>query len=128
MDFVTITTENSTTFSLPYPNDFTMKKEKILAGEYTTLTGQVLGDVVGWRYADFTLEWDTLIENDLQKLLSACDDASFSLTFVDPQGTKTISLTALSRATVKTRFIEYGVPKWKNIKIPVRCNDVFSYS
>ena len=128
MDYVTITTEDNTTFDLPYPNDFTMKKEKILAGEYTTLTGQVLGDVVGWRYADFTLEWDTLTENDLQALLGACDDASFSLTFYDPQGSQTISLTALSRAVVKTRFIEFGVPKWKGIKIPVRCNDVNTYS
>lgn len=129
MDYVTITRTNGTSTIVPYPNDFQMKKEKIIAAEYTTLTGQVLGDVVGWRYADFTLKWDTLTDAMLQFVLAACDDASFSFTFRDPaDGDKTISLTALSRATVKTRYKDYGVTKWRDIAIPVRCNDVYTYS
>lgn len=129
MDYVTLTRTNGTSFLVPYPNDFTMKKEKIIAAEYQTLTGQTLGDVVGWKYSDFTLQWDTLTESMLQNVLAACDDTSFNFTFLDPAaGELTISLTALSRATVKTRYKENGVIKWRDIKIPVRCNNVYSYS
>lgn len=128
MDYVTIARTNGTSLVLPYPNDFIIKKEKILAGEYQTLTGQIIGDVVGWRYADFTLQWDTLTEAMLQYLLAACDDDTFNFTFTDPAaGEETISLTALSRATVKTRYKENGVIKWRDIKVPVRCNEVNTY-
>ena len=51
------------------PNDFAPKREDIYGAEITTCSGKVIADRVGWRYADMTLNWDTLPQAQLDVLL-----------------------------------------------------------
>lgn len=61
-------------------NDFTLSREWIYAGEYTTCTGKRVGDIVGWRYADLSLTWDNLPQSQLQKVIGL-NGSAVAMTF-----------------------------------------------
>lgn len=50
-------------------NDFTLQREYIYAGEYETCTGRRIADRVGWRYADITIQWDALPQEQFEFIL-----------------------------------------------------------
>lgn len=102
------------------PSDFTIEKEQIYAGEYETCTGKRVGDLVGWRYADLTLEWDTLPESKLETLLAISGETEME--FTGP-GQETITETVIPSvaSNTATRMTgEDGKPLWKGIQLQVR--------
>lgn len=113
-------------YTIPYPNDFTMRKVPNIVNELTTLTGKVVADVNGWRYDDTTLSWDTLIDDDLQNLLDAVSTGEFTITYTDVIGS-TVSVNAVlrSRAEVKTPIITSNGTLWKEIEISVMFPDCY---
>ena len=61
-------------------NEFNLSREWIYAGEYTTCTGKLVGDIVGWRYADLSLTWDNLPQSQLQKVIGL-NGSAVAMTF-----------------------------------------------
>lgn len=112
MDFITING-----YSIPYPNDFEMKKVPNRVAEIQTLTGKTVADINGWKYDDCTLKWDTLIESDLQNLLAAIRDYDFMMSFNDIDGAHTVEAILASRVNTKTRFKVNGNILWRDITV-----------
>lgn len=111
---------------IPYPNDFAPQKVPNIVNEMTTLTGKVVADINGWRYADTSLQWDTLLDEDLQNLLTAISSPSFEVTFLDIDGTEqTVSAVLKGRANVKTPLYNNGATIWKEISIDLSFPDCY---
>ena len=107
------------------PNDFSPKREDIYGAEITTCSGKVIADRVGWRYADMTLQWDTLPQAQLDVLLAVTGQAT--LVFTDADGvthrgfritatentaykrTATVTLTAADGTQETLRVVQTGV-------------------
>lgn len=111
---------------IPYPNSFTLQKVPNIVNEMTTLTGKVVADVNGWRYADTELVWDTLLDEDLQNLLSAIQYNTFQVSFYDIDGTQqTINAVFKGRANVKTPMFYNGATVWKDVSITLSFPDCY---
>ena len=111
---------------VPYPNDFTMQKIPNIVNEITTLTGKSIADINGWKYADVTLTWDTLLDEDLQNLLSAIGDNEFVFSFYDIDGTShSVNAVFRGRANVKTPLFNRGVTVWKDVSIQLSFPDCY---
>ena len=107
-------------YEIPYPNNFSPSKVPNVVNEMTTLTGKVVADVNGWRYGDTDLTWDTLLDSDLQNLLSAISESSFPITFLDIDGVQhTVTAVLKGRSNVKTPIFNNGVTVWKDITVPL---------
>lgn len=107
-------------YDIPYPNNFSPSKVPNVVNEMTTLTGKVVADVNGWRYGDTDLTWDTLLDSDLQNLLTAISDSSFPITFLDIDGVQhTVTAVLKGRSNVKTPIFNNGVTVWKDITVPL---------
>lgn len=120
MDYITINNKQ-----IPYPNDFQMKKTPNKVGTITTMSGKTISDVNGWKYANTTMQWDTLLETDLQNLLTAISDNEFQITFADIDGNHTVNAVLESRVNTKTRFRDNGNIVWKDINIEVSFPDCY---
>lgn len=121
MQYITINGQQ-----IPYPNDFAPQKVPNIVNEMTTLTGKVVADINGWRYADTSLQWDTLLDEDLQSLLTAIGSPSFEITFLDIDGTEqTVSAVLKGRANVKTPLYNNGVTIWKEISVDLSFPDCY---
>ena len=46
--------------ALPKPTNFTPAREDVYAGEYTTCTGKMIADRIGWKFSEIDLQWDAL--------------------------------------------------------------------
>ena len=111
---------------IPYPNDFELQKIPNIVNEMTTLTGRVVADVNGWRYADAELTWDTLLGEDLQNLLTAIAKTEFEVSFLDIDGNiRTVNAVLRGRANVKTPMFHNGVTVWKDVKITLSFPDCY---
>lgn len=120
MDYITINNK-----SIPYPNDFQMKKVPNKVATLTTMSGRTIADVNGWKYEATTLQWDTLLEGDLQNLLTAIADNEFVITFNDIDGAHTVSAVLESRVNTKTRFKHNGNIIWKDISVAISFPDCY---
>lgn len=113
-------------YDIPYPNDFSPSKVPNIINEMVTLTGKVVADVNGWRYGDVTLEWDTLLDSDLQNLLAAISDPWFTVTFKDIDGAEhTVNAVLRGRANVKTPIFYNGATVWKDVTVPLSFPDCY---
>lgn len=121
MDYITING-----YSIPYPNDFTMTKVPRIVSEIETLNGTIIADIDGWKYEETTLQWDTLLDNDLQNLLSAISSNIFSITFEDIDGQHTVQAILTERTNVKTPLFKDGNLIWSDIKIGLAFPERFS--
>lgn len=111
---------------IPYPNDFELQKIPNIVNEMTTLTGRVVADVNGWRYADAELSWGTLLGEDLQNLLTAIAKSEFEVSFLDIDGNiRTVNAVLRGRANVKTPMFHNGVTVWKDVKITLSFPDCY---
>lgn len=111
---------------IPYPNDFTPQKVPNIVNEMTTLTGKVVADINGWRYGDTDLEWDTLLDEDLQNLLTAIRSPMFQVSFYDIDGTEhTINAVFKGRANVKTPMFYNGATVWKGVSVTLSFPDCY---
>lgn len=121
--FATITINSA---SIYRPNELQLEREDVYAGEYVTCTGKIIADVIGWKYSDMEMEWDTLPASQMAVLtgLSGVN----TLTFTDSSGSHTENFVRLGFTEAPTRFTGYdGQPVWKNVKLKVRFVDVHSY-
>lgn len=111
---------------LPYPNDFALQKTPNIVNEMVTLSGKTIADVNGWKYDDTTLKWDTLLDGDLQKLLSAISVPSFNIQMIDLDGnTYTVEAVLKGRANIKTPIFRNGVTIWRDISVTVSFPDCY---
>ena len=108
------------------PNDMQMKREDVYAGEYTTMTGKVIADKIGWKYSDRDLKWDTLTTAMLDALVSV--SGSFNITFADSDGSHTEAVIRTDFSNVPTRLTSpSGEACWKDVAMGVRFINVHSY-
>lgn len=106
-------------YRIPYPNGFTIEKQLRKAAAYTTMNGTEIADVVGWKYADAQLKWDTLLDADLRNLLLATASSVIELTFEGLDG-ETVTEQAIVESCVntKTRFRDSNNRiVWKDITV-----------
>lgn len=121
LQYITINGE-----SVPYPNNLTLQKIPNIVNEMTTLTGKVVADINGWRYADTELTWDTLLDDDLHSLLAAISASTFQISFYDIDGTEhTINAVCRSRINVKTPMFYNGATVWKDVAITLTFPDCY---
>ena len=100
------------------PNDFTIEREDVYAGEYTSCTGKVIADRVGWKFSDATLEWDMLPDDMMSTITSL--PASFDITFTDSDGSHTETVIKTGFANTATRFTNnLGNVIWKDVKLGI---------
>ena len=99
-------------------NDFTLQREYIYAGEVETCTGKRCADLVGWRFADLTIEWDALPYSQLINVLRLTG-TEVDMTFKN-ESDVSITEKVIPRliSTTATRFTgEYGVTVWKGVRL-----------
>ena len=103
-------------------NDFTLQREYIYAGEYETCTGKRMADLVGWRYADVTITWDTLSQTMLGYIMGLTGSA-VNFTFTNELGSsvteKVIPQIISSQATRLTNPYD-GTAVWKNVSLQLK--------
>lgn len=116
--FNTITIDENEIFR---GNDFALQREYIYAGEYETCIGKRCADRVGWRYADLTISWDNLPQDQLDYLLDL-NGEEVDFTFTNESGTsvteKVRPAIIASQASVLTD--PYGDKSWKNISLQIQ--------
>lgn len=114
---------------IPYGNNVAMSMTPNIVGEATTLAGNVIGDINGYRYDDITLNWEYLKPYELQVLLEETGPmlGTFDFTFKDPEeGEKTITAIRANVSQQKTQFKHIdGEPVWTNISMTLRFPEVF---
>lgn len=100
-------------------NDFTLQREYIYAGEYETCTGRRIADLVGWRYADITIQWDALPEAMLSDIMALTGDA-VDLTFTDELGisvTESVIPKIISSQATRLTNPYDGSAVWRNVQL-----------
>lgn len=112
---------------IPYPNDFSLQTEPIIASEITTMNGNTYADIVGVKISDTTLNWDYLKADELLTLLRETNplNGTFSLKFAEAEGGATSRRSAnalrVGRVITKTAFHEPdGSIVWTGISITLR--------
>lgn len=114
--FNTITIDN---VEFPRPSDFQIQRQDVLAGEYTTCTGRIIADRIGWRYSDMTLEWDTLTQDQLDTLTGI--NGPVTMEFEDSDGAQSETIIRGAFTNTPTRFTgPDGEPVWKDVAMEVR--------
>ena len=115
--FNTITIDGDTYYR---PNGFTPAREYVYAAEYTTCTGKTIADLVGWKYSDITLNWDSLPQTQIDNLL-ALNGEEVTMTWTDADGT-TASETVIpsTHSLTATRFTIGTTPLWSDIQTELR--------
>ena len=103
-------------------NDFTLEREYIYAGEYETCTGRRISDVIGWRYADTTIEWDTLPQ-DMLSVILGLTGLAVNFRFSNELGSTVtevvIPQVVTSQATRYTNPYD-GSVIWKNVQLQLK--------
>lgn len=113
-------------YQVPYSNDLQLQKVPNIVNEMTTLTGKVVADINGWRYADTTLSWDTLLDQDLQNLLTAISTNEFLIEFIDIDGaTHSVNAVLKGRTNVKTPIFHNGQTVWKDVSVALSFPDCY---
>lgn len=106
------------------PNDFTLDREDVFEAEYISCTGKTIADRIGWKYADMSLQWDTLPQSQLAILLSLTGE--FTITFIDENGSSvTENVIRKGTGMTGTRFTDdSGDAIWKGVTISISFLDV----
>lgn len=122
--FNTITIDGKTYYRA---NEFTPAREYVYAGEIVTCTGKTIADLVGWKYSDLSLEWDSLPQEQLENLL-ALNGTEVTMTFTDVDGhTASEQVIPLTHSMTATRFYNGGNPVWKDVSTNLRFLNVHNY-
>lgn len=116
--FNTITIDNNEIYR---GNNFALSREYIHAGDIETCTGKYCADLVGWRYADATIQWDALPEAQLLDVLSLSGE-QVNLTFSNEAGatvTEAVIPTVIS--STASRFTDNaGRAMWTGIQLQLK--------
>lgn len=119
--FNTITVNNKVLYR---GNDMSLEREWIYAGEYETCNGAIRGDVVGWRFKDMAIEWDTLPQKMLGQIIALSGQA-VNMTFVsETEEEITERVIPKASAAEATRFTgPDGFAIWKGVKLELQFVD-----
>lgn len=99
------------------PREFKPKRVDVYAGEYTTCTGKVIADRIGWKYDDLTLSWEALSEDKVLALASMTGQATFA--FDDVDGAKSETVIRTSAVQMRHRDTIGGVTYWRDVSVEV---------
>lgn len=117
--FTTIQIDNNTIYR---GNEFTLQREYIYAGQYETCTGKRVADLVGWRYADLTINWDMLPAAMFEDILDLSGE-EVNFTFSNEKGQsvteKVIPQVISSQATRLTNPYD-GSEIWRDVALQVQ--------
>ena len=100
------------------PKEFKPAREDVYAGEYTTMTGKIIADRIGWKFSDLTLSWEALPQSMVDILIGI--DGQTTMRFDTEDGTYTESIIRLSAVSLKNRATINGVTWWRNVSVQVR--------
>lgn len=102
-------------------NGFTLQREWIYAAEIITCTGKRCADVVGWRYADLSLSWDYLPNDQLSAIL-ALSGSAVNMTFKNETGTSVTEsvIPTVSTAQVTRHTDPYGNVIWTGVGLGIQ--------
>ena len=107
----TMSSSGSRYRDIPYPKKFEMHKVPNIVNELHTMSGNVLYDVNGWKWADTTLEWGALYPETLEDLLEITEVAKLNelyMQFLDTDGeTKEVRAVIKEFKKAKT-LVKYG--------------------
>lgn len=104
---------------LKRPTDLEITREDIYAGEYTTCTGAVKADRIGWKYADTTLEFDELTTDELNVISGMYGAVTFY--FDDSDGAHDEQVIKTGFTNTPTRLtLPDGSIIWKNCGVTLR--------
>ena len=101
------------------PLNFAPAQEDIYKGEYTTLTGKRMGDAVGWRYADMTLEWDGLPQQEVDVLVNMSGINILEFDGLDGEMCEEQVLRT-SVVGMRHRYTQGGVTYWRDVKVSIQ--------
>lgn len=102
------------------PNDFTPQREYVYSGEITTCTGKTIADLVGWKYSDISLSWDSLPQEQLENLL-ALNGEAVTFTFTDVDGTTASEqVIPVTHSMTATRYLKGDTPVWRDVQTDLR--------
>ena len=100
------------------PNDFEIRREDVYAGEYTSCTGRILADKIGWKFSDMTMKWDILPDADLAYLTTL--SGPFALKFRDNDGAHTETVIRRGFTNTPTRITgPEGSKIWTGVEMEV---------
>ena len=101
------------------PNDFTLERSDVYAGEITTCTGKLIADRIGWKYADMGLTWDYLPQEYLETILNL--SGVFTITFENEEGFQFTEQCIRKGSTMTgTRFTDNdGNMMWKGVQFDI---------
>lgn len=101
------------------PNDFTLERSDVYAGEITTCTGKLIADRIGWKYADMSLNWDYLPQEYLETILNL--SGVFTITFENEEGVQFTEQCIRKGSTMTgTRFTDNdGNMMWKGVQFDI---------
>lgn len=100
------------------PPEFAPQMEDIYSGEYTTCTGKTVGDCIGWKWSDMTLQWDALPQDMVDVLVNMSGEAT--LVFDSPLGTHTEKIIRSSAVQLRNRNTIRGQTIWRNVSVAIR--------
>ena len=107
------------------PNGFKPQRVPRTAASITTLSGRVIADVRGWKYADMTLKWGYIPMSELQYILAQTASA-FTVSFDDMDGTEhTVSAVKTGISGQRKMAYEDGVPLFMDVEMGVSFPDVY---
>lgn len=102
----------------PRPSDFEIKREDVLAGEYTTLLGETRADRIGWKFADTELKFELLPADKLSVLTGLSRE--FTIEFTDSDTTYTETAIRKSFSNIPTAILgNGGAAMWKDVSMEV---------
>ena len=101
------------TYDLPMPKHFEMQKTPNIVNELHTMSGNILYDINGWKYADTTIEWGVLYPEMLKRLLNdvirrAELNNTLYLEFTDAEGNAQSILTVVKNFKSAKTLVKYG--------------------
>lgn len=105
--------------SIVRPVELKLEREDIYAAEITTMTGKVIADKVGWKYADMTLNWKALPQSSIEVLLAM--DGANEFEFDDPSGdTLTENVIRTSVVQLRHPYKIDNVTWWRDVSVTIK--------
>ena len=104
------------------PNDFEVKRKDVFKSEYTTCTGKLIADRIGWQYDDMSLKWDMLTDGMMSVLVGLVGEAS--LVFEDSDGEHTERIIRRGFTNTPARVTKNGQTIWTGVEMEITFLDV----
>lgn len=112
---------------LPAPSKVPFSKVPNIVAELQTMSGKVVADVNGWRYADVQLTWPAMTQDDLAKLITATNAPSFVVKLPSTNGLVTLNAILKGFSRAKVRYKNDGSYVWEDVSIDLSFPDARSF-